>query len=86
LDDLRIRKEAETSLVSRSTKMNNIVSLALRVANVDSIVLILGETGVGKEVIANYIHKASRRSDKPFIKLNCSAIPRESFRVRIVWL
>ncbi|MDI7743530.1 sigma 54-interacting transcriptional regulator [Lysinibacillus fusiformis] len=75
LDDLRIRNEAETSLVSRSTKMNNIVSLALRVANVDSIVLILGETGVGKEVIANYIHKASRQSDKPFIKLNCSAIP-----------
>lgn len=75
LDDLRIRSEAETRLISRSIEMNNVISLAQRVADVDSTVLILGETGVGKEVIANYIHKSSPRSDKPFIKLNCGAIP-----------
>ncbi|MGE7664688.1 sigma 54-interacting transcriptional regulator [Ureibacillus composti] len=75
LNDLRIRNEAKTSLVSRSIKMKNVISLSQRIANVDSTVLILGETGVGKEVIANYIHKSSPRSDKPFIKLNCGAIP-----------
>ncbi len=51
------------------------IGLASKVAEVDSTVLITGESGVGKEVLASYIHANSKRSDKPFIKINCGAIP-----------
>ncbi|NIO09706.1 MAG: Fis family transcriptional regulator, partial [Deltaproteobacteria bacterium] len=46
-----------------------------QVAATDTTVLILGETGTGKEVIARAIHHASKRKDKPLIKVNCAAIP-----------
>ncbi|MEW6082528.1 MAG: sigma 54-interacting transcriptional regulator [Bacillota bacterium] len=55
--------------------MKGIIEMALRVAAFDSTVLILGETGVGKEVIAKMIHDHSARKDGPFIKVNCAAIP-----------
>ena len=48
---------------------------ALKVSEVDSTVLILGESGVGKGLVADLIHKNSRRSEKPIIKINCGAIP-----------
>jgi transcriptional regulator with PAS, ATPase and Fis domain len=48
---------------------------ALKVSEVDSTVLILGESGVGKGLVADLIHKNSRRSNKPIIKINCGAIP-----------
>jgi DNA-binding NtrC family response regulator len=47
---------------------------ALQASKANATVLILGETGVGKEVLANYIHSESRRADKPFLKLNCTAV------------
>ncbi len=49
------------------------------VAPTDSAVLILGESGTGKELVAREIHKRSRRADKPMIKVNCAAVPRELF-------
>jgi transcriptional regulator with GAF, ATPase, and Fis domain len=49
------------------------------VAPSDASVLILGETGIGKELIAGAIHQRSRRSDKPLVRVNCTLIPRELF-------
>ncbi len=62
-------------MIASSMAMRRVVSLAHKVARVDSNVLIMGETGVGKEVVARSIHKCSHRMDGPFIKLNCGAIP-----------
>jgi transcriptional regulator with PAS, ATPase and Fis domain len=55
--------------------MENILQLAAKIADVDSTVFILGESGVGKEVIARFIHKRSHRDKGPFVKINCGAIP-----------
>jgi transcriptional regulator with GAF, ATPase, and Fis domain len=53
----------------------NVMEMVRQVAPLNSPVMILGETGVGKEVIANAIHRLSSRADTPFIKVNCGAIP-----------
>jgi PAS domain S-box-containing protein len=62
-------------IVAQSQEIMKVFHLARKVARVNSGVLILGETGVGKEVIVNYIHKESDRSAQPLIKVNCGAIP-----------
>ncbi|MFX8848616.1 sigma 54-interacting transcriptional regulator, partial [Acinetobacter baumannii] len=49
------------------------------VAPTDATVMITGESGTGKELIARAIHEASQRSDRPLIRVNCAAIPRELF-------
>ena len=67
-------KEAD-SLIAIDENTSRCVAQAKRVAALDTTALITGESGVGKEVIANLIHKYSQRSEKPFIKINCSAIP-----------
>lgn len=69
-----IRKSGDT-IIGAESGLKDVMTMVSQVAKIDSKVLILGETGVGKEVIASSIHKASERSDKPFIKLNCGAIP-----------
>jgi DNA-binding NtrC family response regulator len=61
-------------LVARSAAMRLLVDRALRVAAVDTTVLITGESGTGKERLAHLIHTASRRASGPFIPLNCGAI------------
>ncbi len=61
-------------IVSVSSQMENVLNLCARVASGISSVLIMGETGVGKELIARAVHFASPRKDKPFIALNCSAL------------
>jgi transcriptional regulator with PAS, ATPase and Fis domain len=55
--------------------MKKVIDLAERIAPSNSTVLIEGETGTGKEVIANFIHKKSPRKDKPFVVVNCGALP-----------
>ena len=55
--------------------MKRILNTVRRIAQLDTTVLISGESGVGKEVIANYIFNMSNRDDKPFVKINCAAIP-----------
>ena len=64
-------------LVGRDPALRTAVELASRAAGTDCSVLILGETGTGKEVVAQAIHETSRRADGPFVALNCGAIPRE---------
>lgn len=59
----------------RNRRMKEIYDLVARLATSDASVLILGESGVGKEVLANQIHSASRRSNGPLVKLNCAAFP-----------
>lgn len=61
--------------ISKSESMNSLRELAARIAKFPSTVLIEGETGVGKEIMANWIHYNSSRKDMPFIKINCGAIP-----------
>ncbi len=62
-------------IVGESSAIKNVLSQVGRVADTDTTVLILGETGVGKELVARAIHKASSRRDKPFIRVHCSALP-----------
>jgi DNA-binding NtrC family response regulator len=63
------------SIVYASVKMHEIVSLIVRVAKTDSTCMVQGESGVGKEIVANLIHELSERKNEPLVKVNCSAIP-----------
>ena len=62
-------------LIYRDEAMAQVIKLAQQVAGSDASVLITGESGTGKEVLARYVHTRSNRSKKPFISLNCAAIP-----------
>ncbi|AKA70748.1 sigma-54 interaction domain-containing protein [Clostridium scatologenes] len=64
-----------SGIIAEDENMLKILTMCKKVSNVDTTVLLLGETGVGKEEISKYIHKNSKRSDKGFIKVNCGAIP-----------
>jgi PAS domain S-box-containing protein/TyrR family helix-turn-helix protein len=78
LELLKLRKKVlSDEVIAVSPKMINVFDLAGRVADFDSTVLILGESGVGKEVLASFIHKNSDRSQGPFVKINCGALPEE---------
>lgn len=73
---VQMRQEQETDkMIASSPIMKNILHIAKKVAMVDSNVLIQGESGVGKGVIARHIHKLSRRHKGPFITIDCGAIP-----------
>ena len=69
------RNKLETEMIGVSRAMQKIMELILRCAEVDSTILVLGETGVGKEVAAQAIHSLSSRRDKPFVAVNCGALP-----------
>lgn len=75
LSHLRALQVEEKELVFRSSAMARAVELATKIAEVDSTVLITGESGTGKELIAKLIHKRGKGIGKPFIKINCAAIP-----------
>lgn len=63
--------------VGQNRNVKETLVLAAKVARTDSTVLIRGESGVGKEVLARAVHNSSRRKDKPLIKVNCAAIPED---------
>lgn len=71
------QNEMLSGLVIKSESMQRVFNTAMKVASVDSIVLIQGESGVGKSLVAGLIHRASRRNDGPFIRVDCSAIPEQ---------
>ena len=64
------------SFFSNSSKMNKIKTIIDEIAKTDITVLIKGESGTGKELLAQAIHLNSHRKDKPFVKVNCAAIPK----------
>ena len=63
------------NIIGRSRKMRELFDLVAAVADSEANILIQGENGTGKELIANAIHYNSRRAKGPFIKINCAAIP-----------
>jgi PAS domain S-box-containing protein len=77
LSHLRALHIQDKDIISRSHKMAQVIELATKIADVDSIVLINGESGTGKELVAKLIHKQGKGTSKPFIKINCAAIPEQ---------
>ncbi|MBN2568957.1 MAG: sigma-54-dependent Fis family transcriptional regulator [Deltaproteobacteria bacterium] len=68
-------KELFPDMVGQSRVMRGLFSQIMKVAATDATVLIMGDSGTGKELVASSIHKHSKRRDKPFVKLSCVAIP-----------
>ncbi|MBU3180199.1 sigma-54 interaction domain-containing protein [Clostridium psychrophilum] len=80
IEEIKFLRHKQVSLkntVFTDEKMQSIMRLVQTVALTDTTVLITGESGTGKEIIADEIYNYSKRKDKPFIKVNCSAIPAE---------
>lgn len=77
VDYLQSVMEPQQNYISVSQATQRTFLEAHRISGIDSTVLILGETGAGKDVLANYIHRNSLRAAEPLIPVNCSAIPRE---------
>ena len=88
LEKERLKEEVKTlkqqlayveqgNILTSNPQMLRIIDIARHVAGTDVPVLILGESGVGKEVIASFIHEQSNRSEGPFVKVNCAALPHE---------
>jgi PAS domain S-box-containing protein len=75
LDTARDYFMGHEDIVACSEPMLEVIDYALKVANTDSTILITGETGVGKSIIATMVHRASPRKNHPILKLNCAAIP-----------
>ncbi len=68
-------RHTESRIIGQEPAIRRAIELALNVADTQTSVLIQGESGTGKELLANLIHYNSRRKDKPYVKINCGAIP-----------
>ncbi len=73
--EMQLEALQSKKIIAKSQNFKTILEKAAKIARVDSSVLILGESGTGKGVIAELIHHHSKRRDKPMIKLNCGTIP-----------
>jgi len=78
-DEIKGDKDPFYKIVGRSRKLNQVRVMAQKVAKTSASVLIRGESGTGKELFAEAIHNAGYRRDKPFIAVNCAAIPQTLF-------
>ena len=74
-ESIMMRIDNQKEILTADPGMKKLVALAGNLATSDITVLIYGESGTGKELLARYMHKFSRRKDKPFIAVNCAAIP-----------
>ena len=72
-----VKKVAKTGLAGNSQEIFQVNKLIAQVANCDATVLVLGESGTGKELVAQALHRFSNRKGKPFVPVNCGAIPGE---------
>ena len=77
-DEIRTSQAVE-GMIGESPELRNVLEQVSLVAETDTSVLILGDSGVGKELIARAIHEQSPRSDRPLVKVNCASIPYELF-------
>lgn len=76
-NQLRDEMLKEYKIIGESPQIKSVIALIEKVAQTDGTVLILGETGTGKELVARNIHFKSQRAGRPFIKINCAALPGE---------
>jgi DNA-binding NtrC family response regulator len=70
-----ISKKGSDTIVGNSSELRRVLNLSTKAAVSESNILIEGETGTGKELLAEYIHKQSARKDKPFVVINCASLP-----------
>ncbi|MFC1767378.1 sigma-54-dependent transcriptional regulator [Candidatus Margulisiibacteriota bacterium] len=75
LKQVLIEQQSCGDLIGKNTRIQNIFKVIDMISQNDSTVLITGESGTGKEIVASTIHKKSKRRNKPFIAINCAAIP-----------
>lgn len=75
LDTIKTKDRLAKKMIYCSPKMEKIMEQIMKISDFSSTVLIYGESGVGKEVIAQAIHECGKRADQPFLKINCGAIP-----------
>jgi DNA-binding NtrC family response regulator len=73
--ETKVQKTIPHSIIGESEAIQDVISLAKRAAQSDSNILLEGETGTGKELFAEFIHKNSTRSSKPFVAVNCASLP-----------
>ena len=71
----QINKKSSSNIIGDSPELHRVINLANKAAMSDSNILVEGETGTGKELLAEYIHKHSARDDKPFVVINCASLP-----------
>jgi len=74
-DTARDQLLVEEDIITCSDRMMNVIDLALRVAGTSSTILLTGESGVGKSLLAKMVHRTSDRKEKPILQINCAAIP-----------
>ena len=77
LRDELARREGFDQLVGRSPSMRRVYEVVRQIADTTATVLITGESGTGKELIARAIHRQGTRRDRPFVAVNCAALPAE---------